>query len=917
MLATDVKRPEIKKLEKRARLPFYFRVGAAVVFAVAVAVLIGGYVVARRAPDFRLKPGDAKLSTDVVATVNGYERTETEGEIRKYYVKADKATTFADNHQELQNVFIEIFDEKGEQSDRITSDKALYIPAENKNFNAYFLGNVNIETRDRLKVKTDHIYYKKETETAEAENLVEFERGNIRGKANSAFVKIKEKRLELTKDVEIDAFAVNPEDELARTDLKSVHMTSNYAMVDQANEKIELSDSVFINVVPDATRGEMAQPADIRADRAVAAFENKKLKSADLTGNVDVYQKPTAANAKWTRTKAEKATVLVDGEVRSVELNDNVAIETAGGQQKPTKITSNYAFYDKPADVFRLRQNVRIVTIEDDRPTVVTGSEAVYEQTSGHIVVTGGGEIDNGREFVKGDVLTADLFPSKKVRFANAKGSAFLRQTSPERTTEVSAGELNVTFDDGDQLRAANAVGSSNVVLTPSKAEDYTKVTVFAPRAIAVGFRGAGVLENMITEGRTTIQMIAPDNAPDAANKKLTADSVKTFFNSTGKDLSRAEAVGNAELVVDPRRASAENFGTTINAPRFDCDFFATGNNPRVCVGQLKTKTVRIPTVASERRGTQTLIADRLTAQFDEKSQDVRQLDAAGSAKFSELDRNGIAETITFTSADNMVRLRGGEPTVWDSSARAKAPEIDWDTKSQRSVLRGGVSTTYYSQKQTNGATPFGQTNKPVYVTAESGEFDHVQETGLYSGNARAWQENNYVRSDTLLLKQKEGRMFANGNVQSVLYDTKKREKGRESSVPVYASAAKMNYNRENRFLQYEENVDIRQGSDRITGGRADIYMNERNEMSKSIFEKDVVITQPLRRATGDWAQYVAADEIAILRGNPARIDDQENGASQGAQVTVYMRENRVVSESKTEQTNTGRTRTVYKVKKN
>jgi lipopolysaccharide transport protein LptA len=261
--------------------------------------------------------------------------------------------------------------------------------------------------------------------------------------------------------------------------------------------------------------------------------------------------------------------------------------------------------------------------------------------------------------------------------------------------------------------------------------------------------------------------------------------------------------------------------------------------------------------------------------------------------------------------------LRGGEPTVWDSSARARATEIDWDMARDKSFLRGGVSTTYYSQKQTGGATPFTQSGKPVFVTGATAEFDHLGETGLYRGDARAWQENNYVRSDQLLIRQKEGQLAATGNVQSVLYDTKKKEKGRDQAVPVYASASKMNYNRANRFLQYEENVDLRQGTDRITGGRADIYLNERNEMSKTIVENDVVITQPIRRGTGTWVQYTAADEVAILRGNPARVEDQENGTAQGAQLTVFMRENRVESESKAGQTNTGRTRTVYKVKKN
>jgi len=60
-----------------------------------------------------------------------------------------------------------------------------------------------------------------------------------------------------------------------------------------------------------------------------------------------------------------------------------------------------------------------------------------------------------------------------------------------------------------------------------------------------------------------------------------------------------------------------------------------------------------------------------------------------------------------------------------------------------------------------------------VLITAQTGEFDHTRETGTYSGNARAWQENNYVRADRFIIHQKEGQFHADGNVQSLVYDAK------------------------------------------------------------------------------------------------------------------------------------------------
>ena len=258
-----------------------------------------------------------------------------------------------------------------------------------------------------------------------------------------------------------------------------------------------------------------------------------------------------------------------------------------------------------------------------------------------------------------------------------------------------------------------------------------------------------------------------------------------------------------------------------------------------------------------------------------------------------------------------------GAPTVWDLQGRAKATEIDWDTKNRKSYLRGGVSTTYYSQKQTGGATPFGSSDKPVFITAQTGEFDHTLETGTYTGNARAWQENNYVRADKLSYPAERRDSSTPTAASRALSTTPSaRKKTRKFRCRFMPAANKMFYNRENRQIRYDENVDIRQGTDRIVSGTAIVYLDDKNEVSKTVAENAVVITQPNRRATGDYAQYTAADEMVILRGSPARVEDAENGSSESSQITVYMRENRVIGENKPKAAGTtGRTRSVYKVK--
>ena len=88
-------------------------------------------------------------------------------------------------------------------------------------------------------------------------------------------------------------------------------------------------------------------------------------------------------------------------------------------------------------------------------------------------------------------------------------------------------------------------------------------------------------------------------------------------------------------------------------------------------------KAVIEPVQKVEDRGTRTLTSQKMTARLRAKyTQDVERMDAQGDAKFNENDRNGVATNISYTAADNTVRLRGGEPTVWDSRARTKAMSL-------------------------------------------------------------------------------------------------------------------------------------------------------------------------------------------------------------------------------------------------
>ncbi len=553
------------------------------------------------------------------------------------------------------------------------------------------------------------------------------------------------------------------------------------------------------------------------------------------------------------------------------------------------------------------------------RPVIIRAAHGTFDQASMKLTFSGGVTAEQERDVMNGDSLAATLNQQKKVEKVETRGNSYLRTMNPGHSAEVHAVDMDF-FLDGDQ-RIKTTVARGDTRARSLDADSEMQIT--GANQLEANFqsvRDESLLQEVHTQGRSVVNLSAPKsraNDPRSQSKRLTADFIKLQWRPEGKDLQSAEAVGNAELYVEPVIKHAKADRKTLTASRFDGEFFDSGNLARVFTATGGSKVVVEPVDTGEKRGTRTVTAQKMVATFVRETQDVERVESQGDAKFNQLDRNGTAATITYTSADDTVRLRGGDPTVWDSRGRSKAIEMDSDLTHNVSYSRGKTATTYYSQEQTNGATPFTKVKSPVYVSSDRGEFRHDAGVAIYTGNARAWQDDNFVRSEKLTIYVNDKKMTASGRVQTALYNAKRKEKGTTSLVPVFAASELLIYSDPDRTLHYETNVDIRQAPDRIECGVADIYLQkDTNEVERTIAQKNVVMTQPNRKGIGDWMQYTTADEVAVLKGNPARVDDSEQGSTEGGRLTVYTRENKVIADDVRGPQSAGRVRSTHKIQK-
>jgi LPS export ABC transporter protein LptC/lipopolysaccharide transport protein LptA len=552
------------------------------------------------------------------------------------------------------------------------------------------------------------------------------------------------------------------------------------------------------------------------------------------------------------------------------------------------------------------------------RPVTIRAAHALFEQATMKLSFSGGVTAEQERDVMSGESLFATLNEQKRVQKVEIRGNSYLRSMEDGRSAEVHSADMDFFLDADQRLERAVAMREAGGKSLNAESE----LQLAGASLIEVLFQAQGqrsLLKQMRTEGRSVINLSAPNSKaadPRATSKRLTADTVKLVWRVSGRDLEKVEAVGNAELFVDPVAKHSKADTQTLTAPRMDCDFFETGNLVRAFTASGGAKVIVEPVQKSEDRGTRTLTAQKIAAFFVKDTQEVERTDAQGDAKFNESDRNGVAANISFSGGDNTVRLRGGEPTVWDSRARTKAVELDSDLTNHVSYSRGKTATTYYSQVQTNGAVPFSKVNSPVYIVSERGEFYSERGLAVYTGNARAWQDDNFVRADKLTIYLNEKKMDAEGRVQSEIY-TARRKAAPGETVAVSASADSMSYSDANRTLHYEGNVDIRQETDRITGGLADVYLfKDSSKVERTVAQRNVVLTQPNRKGTGDRIQYTTVDEVAVLTGNPARVEDTEKGSTEGGRLTVNMRDGRVTADDVRGPQSPGRVRSTHKVRR-
>lgn len=559
-------------------------------------------------------------------------------------------------------------------------------------------------------------------------------------------------------------------------------------------------------------------------------------------------------------------------------------------------------------------------------PVEIRGGWGGYDGLKGLIRFEGTVVVTHGAQEGRADVMNGyfDAATKKKLERIELRGNSFLKDGRKGKQAEAQARDIDFFFDGEQQLTRAIAVGAAKArSLEPDAPRELSAERVEA--LYAPSPQGSN-LQSTTTQGRTVLKLVEVDakQPTKSAERVLEADAVQTTFSPDGRFLQRAEANGNAVFTITPLQITPKSERQTLRAAKFNANYFETGNALKTFIAEGNAVAEFVPLqpalvnandkAKTTQRTKRTLNSQKLTANLQQQSQEIADLTAEGEVKYTDDDRNVTAARGVYEAATQTVALRG-KPLLWDTNARTNADEIDANLDTGESLARGHVRTTYYSRETTGGAAPFKKSKAPVTIAADRALVRHRESAARYLGNARAWQDDDFVRGDNMELDKGERTLHAWGNVQSAFYGLEREAaKGKKEIVPVFVSAEKLDYGDAERTAHYEGKVRIRQGSDQIEAAVADAVMDQENKLSKMTATREVVLTQPQRRGTGDLLVYTAADDAAVLTGNLAQVEDREREVTtKGARLTLHLRDARIEAD---DVSGTKRVKTTHRIQR-
>ena len=326
--------------------------------------------------------------------------------------------------------------------------------------------------------------------------------------------------------------------------------------------------------------------------------------------------------------------------------------------------------------------------------------------------------------------------------------------------------------------------------------------------------------------------------------------------------------------------------------------------------GKLKRVTVPGPLALAEsappaRPGAKTPPAARLLTagngqlSFGPDGKTIETAVLDGGVTLAEGTRTSVrAPRATLRALDESAVFAGtiDEPARYeDEKTRVLANVLTWFRRDERIEGAGNVKTTFRGR---DGSEILGGTSgAPVSSESDFLRVTLADRRVLLTGSVTAWQEENVLRAQSLLLDDRDRSLRAEGNVRTTFRRKRIDPKTKTGIVETVAASGSVLTHREaDRLMRIEGSSSVSSGSWVMKADVTDVVLGPDRTVDYAEARGSVVVEDRAdkRRGEGAMATWRPQADAITLEGKPATAFDGKGNRMTGARLTFQKGSGRV-----------------------
>lgn len=331
-----------------------------------------------------------------------------------------------------------------------------------------------------------------------------------------------------------------------------------------------------------------------------------------------------------------------------------------------------------------------------------------------------------------------------------------------------------------------------------------------------------------------------------------------------------------------------------MTADRLDIEIDARKDTRLEFTGHVSAKTDK-----------EDLSCDRLQATLSAKSV-LETAHAEGDVLYQTEELRSQSDEADYAKKESRIIMRerdGAVPRMTLDDWTIQAGRIEIESESRLKAFEN-IKSTYRGGKNSRDAMPLFDDAKTVFITSDLLFIEREREIH-YSGNVRAWQEENSISADEIILPLKEESFQAQGKVVSRFKDlTSLTEEKEDTGLPdnrtsrsAVIQSDSLLYTPDDRRAVYRGNVVLLSAEREIKCQEMQLLFDAKEKVERILASSRVEMKGEEFNATGETLDYLTESQQAVMRGKaePARVyDRQGREAVVGASLTFHMTDNKI-----------------------